>query len=101
MALSAEQCRTWFVQQVRDIRNIGRHLSPNSIRSALHRITEPMGLEGFRFHDLRHSYAVSSLQAGDDLKKLQSNLGHHTAAFTMEVYGHCTEEMQQASASRM
>lgn len=80
---------------------IGRHLSPNSIRSALHRITEPMGLEGFRFHDLRHSYAVSSLQAGDDLKTLQSNLGHHTAAFTMEVYGHCTEEMQQASASRM
>lgn len=79
----------------------GRHLSPNSIRAALHRITEPLGIEGFRFHDLRHSYAVASLQAGDDLKTLQSNLGHHTAAFTMEVYGHCTEEMQQASAGRM
>lgn len=80
---------------------IGRHLSPNSVRTALHRITERIGVEGFRFHDLRHSYAVASLQAGDDLKTLQSNLGHHTAAFTMEVYGHCTEEMQQASASRM
>lgn len=80
---------------------IGRHLSPNTVRSALHRITDPMGLEGFRFHDLRHSYAVASLQAGDDLKTLQSNLGHHTAAFTMEVYGHVTESMQQASARRM
>lgn len=80
---------------------IGRHLSPNSVRTALHRITDQIGVEGFRFHDLRHSYAVASLQAGDDLKTLQSNLGHHTAAFTMEVYGHCTEEMQQASASRM
>ena len=80
---------------------IGRHLSPNSVRTALHRITDRIGVEGFRFHDLRHSYAVASLQAGDDLKTLQSNLGHHTAAFTMEVYGHCTEEMQQASASRM
>ena len=80
---------------------IGRHLSPNSVRTALHKITEQIGIEGFRFHDLRHSYAVASLQAGDDLKTLQSNLGHHTAAFTMEVYGHCTEEMQQASASRM
>lgn len=80
---------------------IGRHLSPNSVRAALHRITEKIGIEGFRFHDLRHSYAVASLQAGDDLKTLQSNLGHHTAAFTMEVYGHCTDEMQQASASRM
>lgn len=80
---------------------IGQHLSPNSVRTALHRITDKIGIEGFRFHDLRHSYAVASLQAGDDLKTLQSNLGHHTAAFTMEVYGHCTEEMQQASASRM
>lgn len=80
---------------------IGRHLSPNTVRSALHRVTDPMGLEGFRFHDLRHSYAVASLQAGDDLKTLQSNLGHHTAAFTMEVYGHVTESMQQASARRM
>lgn len=80
---------------------IGRHLSPNSVRTALHRITDKIGIEGFRFHDLRHSFAVASLQAGDDLKTLQSNLGHHTAAFTMEVYGHCTEEMQQASASRM
>lgn len=80
---------------------IGRHLSPNTVRSALHRVTDQLGLEGFRFHDLRHSYAVASLQAGDDLKTLQSNLGHHTAAFTMEVYGHCTESMQQASARRM
>lgn len=80
---------------------IGQHLSPNSIRATLHKITDSLGFERFRFHDLRHSYAVASLQAGDDLKTLQTNLGHHTAAFTMEVYGHCTDEMQQASASRM
>lgn len=80
---------------------IGGHLSPNSVRTALHRCTERIGVEGFRFHDLRHSYAVTSLQAGDDLKTLQSNLGHHTAAFTMDVYGHVTQEMQQQSAARM
>lgn len=80
---------------------IGRHLAPNTVRSALHRVTDQLGIEGFRFHDLRHSYAVASLQAGDDLKTLQSNLGHHTAAFTMEVYGHVTESMQRASARRM
>lgn len=79
----------------------GRHLSPNTVRADLHRITESLGIENFRFHDLRHSYAVASLQAGDDLKTLQSNLGHHTAAFTMDVYGHCTQEMQQQSAARM
>lgn len=80
---------------------IGQHLSPNTVRAALHKVTDQIGIDGFRFHDLRHSFAVASLQAGDDLKTLQTNLGHHTAAFTMAVYGHCTEEMQQASASRM
>lgn len=79
----------------------GRHLSPNTVRSALAKLTSQIGIERFRFHDLRHSFAVASLQAGDDLKTLQSNLGHHTAAFTMDVYGHVTQEMQQQSAARM
>lgn len=48
-----------------------------------------------------HSYAVAALQSGDDIKTVQENLGHHTAAFTLDVYGHVTEKMKQASADRM
>ena len=59
------------------------------------------GLPEKRFHDLRHTYAVTSLQAGDDVKTVQENLGHHTAAFTLDQYGHVTETMRQASAQRM
>jgi site-specific recombinase XerD len=51
--------------------------------------------------DLRHSYAVAALQSGDDIKTVQENLGHHTAAFTLDVYGHVTDRMKQASADRM
>lgn len=51
--------------------------------------------------DLRHSYAVAALRAGDDIKTVQGNLGHHAASFTLDVYGHVTEEMKQASADRM
>ena len=54
-----------------------------------------------RFHDLRHSYAVAAIRAGDDIKTVQGNLGHATAAFTLDVYGHVTAQMKQASASRM
>ena len=54
-----------------------------------------------RFHDLRHSYAVASLQSGDDIKTVQENLGHHTAAFTLDVYGHVTEQMKRNSADRI
>ena len=59
------------------------------------------GLEGVRFHDLRHTYAVNAIRAGDDIKTIQGNLGHATAAFTLDRYGHFTEDMKWASAQRM
>ena len=54
-----------------------------------------------RFHDLRNSYAVVSLKSGDDVKTVQENLGHATAAFTLDVYGHVTEKMKKDSTDRM
>ncbi len=62
---------------------------------------EEIGTPTTRFHDLRHSYAVVSIKSGDDIKTVQENLGHATAAFTLDVYGHVTDQMKQASASRM
>ncbi|MCL2387075.1 MAG: hypothetical protein FWC89_05935 [Defluviitaleaceae bacterium] len=41
------------------------------------------------------------MQAGDDVKTVQENLGHHAAAFTLDVYGHVTEQMKKDSANRM
>jgi len=35
------------------------------------------------------------------VKTVQSNLGHATAAFTLDVYGHVSEKMKQDSANRM
>ena len=32
---------------------------------------------------------------------MQSNLGHATAAFTLDVYGHFTDDMRSVSAQRM
>ncbi len=53
------------------------------------------------FHDLRHSYAVAAIRAGDDIKTVQGNLGHSTAAFTLDIYAHVTEAMKRDSAGRM
>ena len=39
------------------------------------------------------TYEVVYLQNGDDVKTVQSNLGHATAAFTLDVYGHVSEKM--------
>ena len=50
---------------------------------------------------MRHTFAVLSLENGDDIKTVQGNLGRATAAFTLDVYGHVSDTMQKASAERM
>lgn len=79
----------------------GSHLTQSGVWKALQKVLDAAGLEKHRFHDLRHTYAVSSLRAGDDVKTVQGNLGHHSAAFTLDKYGHVTETMKQESANRM
>ena len=59
------------------------------------------GMPDFHFHSLRHTYAVNAIRAGDDIKTVQGNLGHATAAFTLDRYGHFTERMKRDSAARM
>lgn len=80
---------------------VGRHLIFYTVYENFKRIVDGMGIPSTRFHDLRHSYAVAALQSGDDMKTLQENLGHHAAAFTLDVYGHVTDQMKLQSAARM
>lgn len=80
---------------------VGHHVSPNSVYNQYKRIVASIGLPQARFHDLRHSYAVAAIQSGDDIKTVQGNLSHATASFTLDVYGHVTDQMKQNSAARM
>ncbi len=80
----------------------GKYLVRRTVVKHFKKITERAGIsEDARFHDLRHSFAVTSLYAGDDIKTVQANLGHATAQFTLDVYGHVTQKMRQESANRM
>lgn len=79
----------------------GHFIPPHVLYRSFKSIAASIGHPDARFHDLRHTYAVSSLRAGDDIKTVQANLGHHAAAFTLDIYGHVTEKMKQDSANRM
>lgn len=79
----------------------GRNLSAQTLYLHFKALAKQIGRPDARFHDTRHSYAVAALQSGDDVKTVQETLGHHTAAFTLDVYGHITEQMKQDSAQRM
>lgn len=79
----------------------GRYISYRAIYDSFKRIVCQIGIPSARIHDLRHTYAVNCIRAGDDIKTVQSNLGHATAAFTLDVYGHFTDDMRAASSQRM
>lgn len=79
----------------------GKHLSSRVVLRRLKKELKKAGLREMRMYDLRHTYAVTSLFASDDVKTLQGNLGHATASFTLDVYGHVMDAMREASAHRM
>lgn len=80
---------------------LGHHLSASSVYKSFKKVMEQIGSPETRFHDLRHSYAVASIRSGNDIKTVQENLGHATAAFTLDVYGHVTEKMKREGADQL
>jgi integrase len=80
---------------------LGGHLSPYTVYHNFKRLAASIGIPEARVHDLRHSYAVAAIKSGDDIKTVQGNLGHATASFTLDIYGHVTDQMKRESAERM
>ena len=80
---------------------LGEHLKQFTMYKICKEAGRAIGRPDLRVHDLRHTYAVISLQIGDDVKTLQENLGHATASFTLDKYGHVSEKMREESANRM
>ena len=80
---------------------IGENLNHRIIYAHFKSIVKSLGLESTRFHDLRHSYAVNALQAGDSIKAVQEQLGHYSSAFTMDTYAAVSNTMRKESQNRM
>ncbi len=79
----------------------GSHLNQWFVCRTFQNYLKKAGLPHHRMHDLRHTFAVNSIMAGDDIKTLQENMGHYSAAFTLDRYGHVTPTMRRESANRM
>ncbi|MDL2206856.1 site-specific integrase [Eubacteriales bacterium OttesenSCG-928-N13] len=81
--------------------SFGKHYAHNTISHNFKKIVTSIGLPNCRFHDLRHSFAVLSIQAGIDVKTTQESLGHHTAEFTLDVYTHVSARMNREASQKM
>ena len=80
---------------------VGRYRPQQNVYSRFKTIARKLGYPEARVHDLRHMCATIALREGDDPVTVQHKLGHHSAAFTLERYGHTTMTMQRESADRL
>ena len=64
-------------------------------------ILREAGLPNIRLYDLRHTSATLALTVGVAPKVASEQLGHASAAFTLDTYSHVLPHMQEEAASEM
>jgi integrase len=70
------------------------------IKKRFHRGMRDAGIDGFRFHDLRHTVASYLVMAGVDLVSVKAFLGHADLKMTLR-YAHLAADYKPAAIDRL
>jgi len=63
------------------------------------RIASRAGHQEVTLHGLRHAHAAGLIKTGAHPRVVQERLGHASAAFTLQVYGHVAKGLQEQAAT--
>jgi integrase len=79
----------------------GRPIHSDKLAKKFKAILGQNGLPIIRLYDLRHTAATLALSAGVPPKVVAEQLGHASAAFTLDVYSHLLPHMQEEAAIKV
>jgi integrase len=79
----------------------GRPIHVDKLAKKFKSILDEAGLPAIRLYDLRHTGATLALAAGVPPKVVSEQLGHASAAFTLDVYSHVLPHMQEQAAMKV
>lgn len=79
----------------------GRPTSPDYVTNKFSKIIKALGLDGIRFHDLRHTHATFMLKADVHPKIVSERLGHSSVSITLDIYSHAMPTMQIEAAEKL
>lgn len=83
------------------VSQLGETLERSNFRSRVWLpATRRVGLEGLRFHDLRHTAGTLAAQTGATTKELMVRLGHSTPQAAL-IYQHAASERDRRIADRL
>ena len=83
------------------VRADGAVLHPTWVSKRFARMVASSDLPRIRLHDLRHTHATLALEAGVNPKIVSERLDHSTVAFTLDVYSHALQHMQEEAAEKI
>ena len=72
----------------------GEKINSNVLRTAFYSVLKKVGIDDFRLHDLRHSFATRLAQAGVDIYKISKLLGHKDIKMTQRYAHHCPDSLR-------
>jgi integrase len=80
---------------------IGRPINGDKLAKRFKAILRRVALPVIRLYDLCHTAATLALSAGIPLKVVAEQLGHASAALTLDIYSHLLPQMQFEAAERV
>jgi hypothetical protein len=71
---------------------------PDTITDRFNKLVDRAGVKRIRLHDVRHTYATVSLDAGVNPKIVSDRIGHANMAYTLALYTHPSTGKDRAAA---